>query len=98
MQSVAEKEESNVMTIDPPPLVMNNAHKDVTVKRQERRRTRNRYQTKAKRWGIVLTQIVRHLCEDESSGSESKTTERDHVHGGTTSRSLSGAGTGTGSA
>jgi hypothetical protein len=30
MQSVAEKEESNVMTIDPPPLVMNIAHRLLT--------------------------------------------------------------------
>jgi hypothetical protein len=41
--------------------------------------------------GIVLTQIVRHLCEDESSGSESEAAEGDHVHGCAASRSFSRA-------
>jgi len=95
MRSVAEKEESNVMPIDPPPLVINNAHKDITVNRPEQRRARNRYQRRVKMWGIVLTQIEQHLCEDESSGSDSKAADGDHVHGGTASRSLSGTRSGS---
>lgn len=95
MQSVAEKEESNVMTIDPPPLVINHAYKLLSRSRSTDA-PRTGIIERLKCGGIVLSQVVQHLREDESSGSESKAAEGDHVHGGTASRGLGSTGRGNG--